>query len=98
MEKPRLGRHRIRASFRLRSRDPRRTLYLRASEDVGRGLVWNDLRAAVHDPGIRGSDRGGGAHRPLARRSLVWRPAALSAPGRTPLDILQERFARGELD
>ena len=64
----------------------------------GAALVWNDLRAAVHDPGARGSDRGGGAHRPLARRSLVWRPAALSAPGRTPLDILKERFARGEID
>ena len=42
---------------------------------------WGDLRAAIHDPGACGRDRGSGAYCPLARRSLVWcRAAALFTP------------------
>ena len=74
----------------------RRQIRLWATYDVvGWRMVRHDIRSAVHDPCTCRADRDRGPSRPLGRRARAGNSAAAA---RTPLDILKERFARGEID
>jgi hypothetical protein len=61
-KKPPVGRRLVFAGLRLGRRNARRALHLGAANDVG--LVWDDLRADIHDTGARGGDCGGSLDRP----------------------------------
>ena len=78
----------------------RRQVRLWSAHDVvGWRLVRHDFRSAVHDPLPRRADRSRGFSRSLGWRAMAGNSATASRAARpTPLDILKERFARGEID
>src|SRR6267378_7506898 len=77
----------------------RRTLPLGSAHvGVGRWMVRHDLRSVVHDPISSGPGCSRGHSCPLAGWAMATYPPHQSPPTRTPLDILKERFARGEID